>query len=123
GGAGGVGVAGVHVEAVRALRRAGDGEGEQLAVLARDLAVVAADDGVELDEALELRRRELFELPEDLQVGAVVVVAHGVPPVGWRGSRESGPGWRAAPQSIPSSSFAASDMRLMSHGGAETRAP
>src|SRR5262245_40626111 len=55
-------VAGVNVEAVRALRGAGDGQRDQLPVLARDLAVVAPDDAVQLDEPLELRRRQLLEL-------------------------------------------------------------
>src|SRR6266545_828055 len=51
-GARGLGVPGVHVEAVRALRGARDGDRDQLAVLARDLAVVAANDRVQLDEPL-----------------------------------------------------------------------
>src|SRR5689334_23038471 len=63
-----LGVAGVDVEAVRALRGARHGQREQLAILPRDLAVVAPDDGVQLDETLELRRRQLLELPENLQI-------------------------------------------------------
>src|SRR5258705_8283613 len=54
-GARGLGVPGVHVEAVRALRGARNGDCDQLTVLPRDLAVVAAHDRVQLDEALELR--------------------------------------------------------------------
>jgi hypothetical protein len=45
-------------------------------VLARDLAVVAADDLVELDEAVELRRRQPFELGENLEIVGIVIVAH-----------------------------------------------
>src|SRR5262249_7543048 len=66
----------VDVEAVRALRGARDGQRDQLPILLRDRAVLAPDDGVELDEALELRRRELLELPEGLEVVRIVVVAH-----------------------------------------------
>src|SRR5215468_10987160 len=70
-------VAGMDVEAVRALRGAGDGERDQLAILARDLAVVAPDDAVQLDEPLELRRRQPLELADDLEVIRIVVVTHG----------------------------------------------
>src|SRR5436190_18068520 len=70
----------VDIEAIRALRRAGHRERDQLAILARNLTVVTPDDLVELDEALELRRRELLELRDDFQVVRVVIVAHAVPP-------------------------------------------
>src|SRR5436190_18406205 len=71
----------VDIEAIRALRRAGHRERDQLAILARNLTVVTPDDLVELDEALELRRRELLELSDDFQVVRVVIVAHAVPPL------------------------------------------
>jgi hypothetical protein len=69
----------VHVETVRALRRARHRERAQLAVLARDLPVVAADDGIQLDEALELRRGELLELAEQLEICRIVIVTHEAP--------------------------------------------
>src|SRR6185295_9199829 len=72
-------VPGVHVETVRALRRARHRERDQLAVLARDLPVVAADDGIQLDEALELRRGELLELAEQLEICRIVIVTHEAP--------------------------------------------
>src|ERR1700730_18118495 len=74
-------VAGVDVETVRTLGGAGHRERDQLAILARELAVVPPDDAVELDEPLELRWGELLELPQDLQVIRIVIVAHRAPPV------------------------------------------
>ena len=73
GGAGLLRVPGVHVEAVRALGRAGHRERDQLAVLARDLPVVAPDDGIQFDEALELGRGELLELAEQLEICRIVI--------------------------------------------------
>src|SRR6266536_2492099 len=77
GGSGLLGVPGMDIQAVRALRGTRDGEGDQLTILAGDFPVVPAHDGVELDEALELRRRQLLEFSEDLEIVRVVVVTHG----------------------------------------------
>jgi hypothetical protein len=75
-----LGVARVDIQAVRALGGAGDGEGDQLAILARNAAVVPPHDGIQLDKTLEFRGGELLELPENLEVIGVVIVAHAVPP-------------------------------------------
>src|SRR6202047_1463848 len=65
-------VAGVHVEAVRALGGARHRQRDELAILPRDLAVVAADDRIQLHEALELRGSQLLEFPQDLQIVRIV---------------------------------------------------
>jgi hypothetical protein len=72
----------MHVEAVRALRRAGDGERDQLAVLAGDGAVFPADDRVQPDEALEFLRRQRLQLRQQFEIVGIVIVSHStVPPV------------------------------------------
>jgi hypothetical protein len=68
----------MDIQAVRALRRARHGEGDQLSILAGDLPVIPPYNRVELDEALELRRRQPLEFPEDLEIVSVVVVTHGL---------------------------------------------
>ena len=76
GGPGLLGVLRVDIQAVRALGGARHGEGDQLAILARNAAIIASHDGVELDEALELRGRQLLELSENLEIIGIVIVAH-----------------------------------------------
>src|SRR5438874_5873322 len=75
-GAGAFGGASVHIEAVRALRRAGDGYGDKFAILSGDSAVVAADGLVELHEGRELFGRQLFEFTQKFQVVRIVIM-HG----------------------------------------------
>jgi len=60
-GAGAFGCAGVHIQAIRALRRACHRDRDQFAILPRDGAVFASDNLVELYEGREFRWREFVE--------------------------------------------------------------
>jgi len=71
-----LGVARMDVEAVRALRREGDGEREQLAIFHGDRAVGAADDLVERDESGEFVGRERFEFGQAREVGVFGIISH-----------------------------------------------
>src|SRR6185503_724511 len=68
----------MHLDAVRALRGARDGHGDQLAVLPRDRPFRPADDLVEVQPGLELGRGQLAHHLQEPKIGRVVIMlAHG----------------------------------------------
>ena len=66
--AGVLGGPGVHVKAVGALGGAGHGQRDQLTILSGDLPIIAPDDGIQFEEALELNGGQLL-----VDAGASVV--------------------------------------------------
>ena len=67
----------VGVEAVRALRRHRDGDRNQFAVLARDRAILAGDDLIEVQPSFEFLRRGVpnvaVKTPDDLDAAVALL--------------------------------------------------